>query len=192
MADQERVHLTTDLDEDTALAILFANTRRKKRTDDLLRIAESCEYLVDLYGSQRAVSRKVGLSEEMIRQFRTVLKLPIEVRRLVQNRQIDSIDIVKEIASLRDHSKQIAMAESLADTPSKEVRDIKRLVKYGYMSARGAKQLVKDAKPKKLNVFVMDFDEITSRRLEKAARARRTKEADLVRDIVSDWLKKNG
>ena len=71
------------LDEESALAILFANTRRKKRKEDLITIARAFEYLVNLYGSKEAVAKRVGLSTEMIREFLTVLKLPREIQKLV-------------------------------------------------------------------------------------------------------------
>ena len=48
------------LDEKTARGIVFGNTKRKKRTVDLWTIAEACEYLVGLYGSQKSVAQKVG------------------------------------------------------------------------------------------------------------------------------------
>ena len=70
-----------ELDEATALSILFSNTKRKKRDADLLTIAKSCDYLVKLYGSQKAVADKIGLSSEMVREFLTTLRLPSEVQQ---------------------------------------------------------------------------------------------------------------
>ena len=101
------------LDEETALSILFANTKRKKRTTDLLTIAKNCDYLVKLYGSQKAVSEKVGLSSEMIREFLVVLKLPKQIQDLVSERKIDSIDIVREISALKESPKQIIASKAL-------------------------------------------------------------------------------
>ena len=178
------------LDEETALSILFANTKRKKRNKDLITIAESCEYLTKLYGSQKAVAEKVGLSTEMIREFLATLKLPEEVQKLISDRKIDSIDIVREISVLRDPSKQIAAAKIFADSLSKDVRDIKRLIKDTSLPVAEAKKAVMESKPKGLHIFMMDLDDETYRAVVEQAKNMKVKPAELVRQIVLDWLQK--
>lgn len=178
------------LDEETALSILFANTKRKKRKEDLITIAESCEYLTKLYGSQKVVAERVGLSTEMIREFLTALKLPEEVQKLISDRKIDSIDIVREISVLQDPSKQIAAAKAFADSLSKDVRDIKRLIKDTSLSVAEAKKAVLESKPKGLHIFMMDFDDETYRAVIEQAKNMKVEPAELVKKIVVDWLKR--
>jgi len=180
------------LDEDTALSILFANTKRKRRIEDLFTIAKACEYLVSLkkYGSQRAVAEKVGLSAEMIRQFLTILKLPKKIQKLVAQRKIDSVDIVKEIAAIKDSSKQIAVASAFVNSLSKDARDIKRLLKNADLAIGDAKKIVLDAKPKGLHIFVMDFEDEIYRAIMGYSKSFKMKPAELVREIVTDWLKR--
>ena len=178
------------LDEETALTILFANTRRKKRNNDLITIAKSCEYLTKLYGSQKAVAEKVGLSTEMIREFLSALKLPEEVQKLISDRKIDSIDIVREISVLKDPSKRIVAAKALANSLSKDVRDVKRLIKDTNLSVAEAKKAVLESKPKGLHIFMMDFDDDTYRAVIEQAKNMKVKPAELVRQIVLDWLQK--
>jgi len=175
------------LDEETALAILFSNTKRKKRDADLLTIAKSCDYLVSLYGSQKAVADKIGLSSEMVREFLTTLRLPIEVQKLIAEKKIDRVDVVREISVLKSSSKQIAIAEALANVPSKDVRDIKRLVRSG-LPIEDATKLVLDSRPKGLNVFVMDMDDTTYQVLLKKARTLKITPAELARNIIIEWL----
>jgi len=177
-----------NLDEKTALATIFSNTKRKKRNVDLLTIAKNCDYLVKLYGSQKTVAEKVGLSTEMIREFLAVLKLPTEIQTLVSKRKIDSIDIVREISALKEQSKQIAAAEAFIDSLSKDVRDIRRLVKDANVPIKDAKKVVLEAKPKGLHIFVMDFDDEMYRAIIKHARTLKIKPAELVKGIVADWL----
>ena len=177
------------LDEETALSILFANTKRKKRNEDLITLAKSCEYLTKLYGSQKAVAERVGLSTEMIREFLTALKLPGEVQKLISDRKIDSIDIVREISVLQDPSKQVAAAKTFADSLSKDVRDIKRLIKDTSLSVAEAKKAVLESKPKGLHIFMMDFDDETYRSVIKQAKNMKVKPAELVKEIVVEWLK---
>jgi len=178
-------------DEDTALAILFSNTKRKKRIDDLFTIAKACEYLVSLkkYGSQGAVAKKIGLSTEMIRQFLAVLKLPREVQKMFSSRKIDSVDVAKELLALNDPAKQVVAAKALAGSLSKDVRDIKRLIKESKLSAGEAKKVVLDAKPKGLHIFVMDFDDETYGAIRKQAKDMKIEPVELIRGIVTNWLK---
>lgn len=178
------------LDEKTALSILFANTKyRKKRKTDLLTIAKNCDYLVKLYGSKKAVAEKVGLSSEMIREFLVVLKLPKQIQDLVSDRKIDSIDIVREISVLKEPSRQIVASEAFINSLSKDVRDIKRLIKDANVSVKNAKKTVLDAKPEELHIFVMDFDNEMYQAIIENAKASRVKPTELVRGIVMDWLK---
>lgn len=183
-----------DLDEETALAILFSNTKRKKRTDDLLTIAKACEYLINLgkYGSQQAVAKTIGLSSEMIRQFLCVLKLPEKIQALVSERKIDSVDVVKEIAAIKDTSKQISVAYAIVDSLSKntkDTRDIKRLVKNVNFPVEEAKKTILNAKPKGLHIFILDFDNEMYKAIIEQSRTLRIKPEELVRNVIANWLK---
>jgi hypothetical protein len=180
-------------DEATALAIAYSNTKRKKREKDLVTVAEAMKYLATLYKSQKKVAEKLDLSSEMVRQFLTVLKLPKSVQKLFECKQIDSVDTAKELSSLGDKKKQETAARTIVHSSSKEVRDIKRLVKRASVTIGKAKQTVFDEMPKGLNVFLLDFDEDTMRKLVKEARASKMKPAELVRTVIVEWLaKKSG
>jgi len=178
-----------NLNENTALAIIFANTKRKNRNVDLLTMAKCFEHLVKLYGSQKDVANKVGLSTEMIREFLIVLKLPIKIQKLVSERKIDSIDVVREISIIKYPLKQIIAAHAFINSLSKDVRDIKRLVKNGELPIEDAKKIVLDEKPKGLHIFIMDFDDETYQAIIKEAKTLKIKSAELVKGIVTDWLK---
>lgn len=181
-----------ELNEETALAILFTNTKRKKRKDDLITIAKACEYLVNLnkYGSQQAVAKIVGLSSEMIRQFLSVLRLPKEVQELVSERKIDSVDVVTKIAAINNPKKQTAVAYVFVNSLTKDVRDIKRLVKSENLTIEEAKKTVQEAKPKEMHIFVMDIDDETYRAIMTYAKNLKIKPAELVQEIVMDWLQR--
>jgi len=179
------------LDEISALQIVFANIRRKKRKENLVNIARAFEYLVKNYGSLKAVAEKVGLSTEMIRQFLSVLKLPVEVQDLFLKREIDSVDAAKELAVLQSKHKQIRMAKKIAGVTSDDARDIKRIVKSGSIPIDEAIRSILQAKEEGFNVFMLDFDNETYRSIMKAAKALRKDAAELVREIVIEWLGKN-
>ena len=180
------------MDEEGALALIYANTRRRpeKRTADLVTIARAFEYLVDLYGSRKAVADKVELSTEMVREFLTVLDLPEEVRELVSTRTIDRLDVALEIYMLKDHDKQLAAARTISGLSSKDVRDIRRLAEQANMPIEESRQIVLQAKPEGLHIFVMDFDDQTYHALLEAARHTDMDPAELVRQVVVDWLRR--
>jgi len=175
-------------DEATAWAIAFENTGKKKRPKDLVTVAGAMKYLTGLYGS-KAVAEKLNISVEMIRQFLTVLDLPRSVKKLFVSRRLDSVDVAKELAALGDERKQESAAKAIVNSPSKDVRDIKRLIKTGHYRVKDAKRTVLEAKPEGLNIFLLDFDGDTLRKLEKEAKVRKMKPADLVRNIIIKWLK---
>lgn len=176
------------LDEETALAIIFANTRRKKRAENLITVAKAFDYLVKFYGSRKAVAKNVGLSAEMVREFSTLLEMPKQVRDLFESRKIDSIDIGKELASLGDKQKQLAAAKMIADQPTKDVRDIKRLIRRDKFPVKKSLEMVLEAKPKGLHIYMTDFDDKTHKALIKQAKKARVKPAQLVKEIISNWL----
>lgn len=178
-----------NLNENNALAIIFANTNRKKRNVDLFTMAKCFDHLVKLYGSQKAVAKKVGLSTEMIREFLIVLKLPAKVQKLISERRIDSIDVVREISIIKYPSKQIKAAHAFINSLSKDVRDIKRLVKNTKFTIEDAKKIVLNAKPKGLHIFIMDFDDETYQAIIREAKTLKIKSAELVKGIVTDWLR---
>ena len=190
MARETRVYTVKKLNEKTALATVFSNIRRKRRDEDLVTIAEAFDYLIGLYGSQIATSKKIGLSTEMIRQFLSVLKLPLQVQEFFRAREIDSVDVAKELLALRDKSKQIVAASALVYSPSKDVRDIRRVLKGKDTSIAEAKKMILELKPKGLHIFVVDFDEETYTKIRKEAKAGRMKPPEFLRKIVTDYLKK--
>lgn len=178
-----------ELDEETALSIVFANTKRKKRNVDLITVARSFEHLVRLYGSQSAVASRVGLNSEMIRQFRRLLKLPSEAKEIIADRRIDKLDVAYRISMVKDPSEQIAVAKGIVDLPeSKNVRDVIRLVTQAKYSAKDSIKKIIESKPKGLHVFVMDFDDRAYVDIHQAARRMGLSPAELVKQIVEEWI----
>jgi len=85
---------------DAALAAIIANTRRLRRSLNLLEIAKNITVALGRVGSLQKLSYRVGLSEQMLREFLAVEDLVPKVRGLVARREIDGIDIASRIARL--------------------------------------------------------------------------------------------
>jgi len=177
------------LDEDTALSTVFANTRRKKRPDNLLVVAESFAFLTDLYGSQKAVGEKVGLSTEIVRQFLKILELPREVKEMISDRRIDRLDVAYRISKLPDVAQQIAAAEMAPALLSYDIRDVERLVRTANIPVEESERLVMESKPKDLHIFIVDFDEEAHDALRDHAQQMKIRPPELIRQIVMDWVR---
>lgn len=179
------------LEETKALAILFANTRRKKRTADLVTIAESCNYLKELYGSTTAVADKIGLHPEMIREFLSVLSLPSEGQKLVRKRIIDKLDTVRGISKIKNPSEQLQAIKRLATLQTKESRDVQRLMKQNKLTLQEAEQKIIESRLKELNVIIIDFEKDVYRILKEFAKRKSLQPAELAKEIIANWARRN-
>lgn len=180
-----------ELNTERALAIVFANTKRKKRTEDIVTIAKAIEHLVRMYGSREEAAKIVGLSTEMLRQFLTVLKLSPEVQHMIAERKIDKVEIVRKLATIKDPAKQIEAAKAFVDFTSEDVRDIRRLSKITGIPLKEAERLILESKPKGFHIFMIDFDQEVYTAINDAAKKKGMRSPELVREIVVGWLKKN-
>lgn len=179
-------------DEKKALATVFANTKRKRRTADLLFVAEAFEYLVKHYGSQRAVADKVNLSPEIVREFRKILSLAPAVQEMIRNREIDRLDVAYRLSKIRDPALQLKAASKLRELDSKDIRDIERLVSGTGLSVADSKKEVLESKLKDLHVFILDFEEPDFELIAERARKRRVAPERLLRDMILQWLRAPG
>ena len=179
------------LDEKKALAIIFANTKRKKRTADLITIANSFEYLTKTYSSPKLLSKKIGLSEEIIREFRKILNLAAEVKDMIKSRKIDRLDVAYRLSKIRDEKIQIEAAYKLSNLPSKDIRDIERIISTMSMSIEDSKRSIIDEKLKALHLFIIDFEESDYENIKKRAKDHNKSPAELIKDVMLNWLNSN-
>jgi hypothetical protein len=184
-------------DENTALGIVLSNTNRKNRTLDLITIAKSFKKLEEGYGSRKAVAEKVGLSNEMIRQFISALTLEKDVQNMISERKIDSVDVISELSKIKKPEDQIATAIEIQNMNSKDARDILRFMRGYKVSIKNAKnEIMKSKNSKKfddMHVFVIDFNDEERKIILKLSARKKVKPADLIKQIVlnelEDWRK---
>lgn len=99
---------------ESVIARLIANTRRIKRPDNLIKIAQLFKWLEKDLGGLKEVSKTIGISIDMIRQFLSVEKLCPEVQKLVKERKIDLINIVRYISGFKPAEQQYVANEVIA------------------------------------------------------------------------------
>jgi hypothetical protein len=108
-----------------ALAALIANTKRVRRKLNLLEIADKLDIAIAGLGSVETVADRVSLSSEMLRQFRTVGKLCTPVKRLIEERRIESVDIAHRLSKLPPREQAlVASAVVHGDLRSDDARAI--------------------------------------------------------------------
>ncbi len=96
------------------IARLIANTIRKRRPNNLIEIARDIRWLQKDLGSLEAVSGTIGISTDMLRQFLSVERLCPKVRKLVEERKIDLVNIVHYMRSFEPKAQQVIAREVIA------------------------------------------------------------------------------
>jgi len=97
---------------DTAVAALIANTLRVGRRLSLLEVARCVDVGRNAFGRTQALSEKVGISTEMLREFASVNKLSPSVKKLVRERKIESVDVAYRLSRLPPR-EQLAVARGV-------------------------------------------------------------------------------
>ena len=118
--------------EAQALGLLIHNAKSRSRKVDLLTLAEASEYLEGLYGSKMQLAAKTGVSDETLRTYRLVLRLPEKVKRLVRSRLLDNPEIVEVIYRLRENpKKQMELATAVVSYgfSTKDTREIEQFAR---------------------------------------------------------------
>lgn len=177
------------MNEEHALAIIFANTKRHKRVVDLITLAKCFEFLKNIYGNQEAIAKRTDLSREMVREFLQILNLPTYVQEIIKTRKIDGIDTAYRLSKIKDDGVLRAIVDRISNLQAHDVRDIISTVEENAgISVDSATQVVLKTKPKNLHVFIIDFTEQNYKKLVMIAKNQGCSPADLMKKIVDNWL----
>jgi hypothetical protein len=113
-----------------ALAAIITNTKRRRRNLDLLEVAKHVQTAREAFCSLKAVADSVLLSEQMLSEFLAVRRLAPEVRQLVADRQIDSVDMVRRLTGFPAQDQvNVAQAVAARQLDSHDVRAVLALRK---------------------------------------------------------------
>jgi len=140
-----------------ALALIIACTRRVKRTKDIVTLAKNISYAEQRMEGLGAVAQAVRLSVQQLKDFLAVEKLCDEVKALVENRAIDSVDMVKTISNMAP-DKQKVLANYLVEgkLTSEDVRIIVAFAKR--FPQKSMTKVIKNyEKSKDVRVYVVEF-----------------------------------
>lgn len=173
---------------------LLVNTRKKRRELDLVALSEMFRAVEDDYKSRNKTRKDLAddlnLSSEMIREFLVVGSLPPEVQDLIRRREIDSVDAVREIGSIKDRQNQIKFSRAIRGLSSTDIRELKRMVNYGGFTPERARRVILEAKQRGAHVFVMMLDEDVYNSLVAEARRLDKDEVQLAQNIILEWFQR--
>jgi hypothetical protein len=180
-----------------AMAVCFANLKGT-RHKDLLKTARALQYLKSLpeYGSNEKVGRAVGVSGEMVREFLVLLRLPEQVQRLLEQRQL-TLEQGRRLWQLGRQRPELlqAAADAMTDLSAIEGRHlVDYLLQHPELSVAEAKQRILESKTiteREFHVIAI-LDEPGYRELQRQSKQRKLAISELVTEIVRNWLQVSG
>jgi len=108
-----------------ALGVLLEATRTTTRNVDLMTVSRALEIARGRLGSQQAVSERLGLSAQMLRDFAAVEKLCRPVQKMYADKRLTSVDVAVKLSRLAPSEQQVLARERASGRlTSKEVRDV--------------------------------------------------------------------
>jgi len=190
-----------EFDEIKAFATLVTNLGKKKRTENLLKLAQYCVDLKKLYGSWAKLAEKIKISDarshissEMLREFGAVMELPEEVKEMVKNNVITSVDIAYRISRLKNSEDQARLAKAVAQQ-SLSTSDVRAVVEYKtkspYVTLEDAIERVIKSKTKVVtrHVVIMELQKNTFDKLRNEAKAMKINIDDLALSMLRARVK---
>ena len=144
-------------DKEEAIATLIACTRRKRRPKSITEIAGIIEFLFKELGSYKKVGETVGLSTEMLREFRSVKFLDPTLRILVDKRVIDSVDLVYRMSKLNPKAQKAVIEKFLKDDlTGDDARVVKSFQRRNSQSIRNT--ISKIMKSRNIRTYIVEFE----------------------------------
>jgi len=188
----------SEFDEDQAFAILLTNLGKKKRTENLLKIAECCVRLKERYGSWTKLANKIVIGEErahisaeMLREFGAIWDLPEEIKQMIQKDMITSVDTAYRISRLKNREDdQIKLANAVVERKL-SASDVRAVVEYKlknpHVKIEQAIQRVLESKTRIVtrHIVIMELEKQTFEALRKEAERTKQTPENLAYAILS-------
>ncbi len=145
------------------LAKIGKGTRRKKRQINLIELAKEISSLYNEYRSLEKAAKVIELSPEMVRQFLKINELDENVKQLVKDNLITSVDICYRISKLDKKSQNLLAKQAISKRLSSD--DVRAIVKYKINNPRlSISQVIErviQSKDRKIYVAYLGIDKNT-------------------------------
>jgi len=193
----------SEFDENEALAILLTNLGKTKRNKNLLTIAECCVRLKERYGSWGKLAKRIVINnkrahidEETLREYGTIVGLPDEIKRLIKDGKLTSMDKAFRTSCLKEREDQIKLAKAIIRR-NLTTSDVRAIVEYKTknpdIALEQAIARVLDSKTRVVthHIVIMELQTKTLEALREEARNVKKTLEELVFIILSERWKKN-
>ena len=189
---------TSSMNEEEALSICFANLKGSK-DKDLLMTARALQYLRSLpkYGSNQKVAQAVGVSDEIVREFLTLLKLPKLIQDMFEQRQLRRLEQSRRLWQLSRTRPELleTVAKAISGLRSWDARQIiEHILRNPDITVAAAKDAVlrsRTIKEREFHVIAI-LPEDDYRLLANEAKKMKVPVDELVTSVVQDWLRSRG
>lgn len=179
-------------EEDQLVADLILDLKgAKNKRENWIEIAKKCRKATAHFGSTKNAALKLGVSYSLLRSIVSLLKLPIEVQKLVRERHI-LYDAAQRLLTLPDSQQQIEVARAIVGLPSHKQREIIQYAK-GHTTDSLPKVIERvRTRPKqeteRIRVAVVPLREDTYSSLSSHATKRKISIEKLILDIIHEWV----
>jgi hypothetical protein len=130
VCQKKELSATEEARLEKALVCLIGSTRRNRRAKNLLEVAKELRVAEKLLGSRRVVAKRIGLSQEMLREFASVTRLDKSVQHMVKKGLLSSVDVAYRISMLHKSDQlRVAQAYVKKDLSGKDVKEVVALWK---------------------------------------------------------------
>lgn len=175
------------------LAICFANLKGSK-DKDLLATAEALRRLKrePEFSSNAKLGRAVGVSGEIVREFLSLLTLPVEIQKLLHDRVL-GLEHGRRLAQIGRRRPELLqqVTEAMMGMNAIDSRDfVTYLLKHDDLSVDAAKAAILAEKPRKLREFhvLAELSEDDYVKLSRVAQSHGVSVNHLVTRTIRDWL----
>lgn len=190
----------SEFDENKAFAKLLTNLGKKRRTENLLSIAEYCVRLKERYNSWNELAKRIQINDErahisaeMLREFGAILGLPSEIKQMIKDDLITSVDVAYRISRLGLDSEKIKLAK-LAAEKNLSASDVRAIVEYKMQnpeaSIEQAVSRVLESKSRVVthHIVIMELSKTTLEALNKQAeKLRQTPDSLAITMLSKKW-----
>ena len=164
----------------------------------MVEVACALAYLKSLpdHPSNRSVGDAVGVSAETVRQYISILALPVRILEHIEEGRLGLDQGVRLVRTMRSRPEILEdLALAACSMTTMETRDLTEyLLRTPDASVSEGRRALRDARGLVVNEYhvISAIDAEAHRRIDEIATRRGTSVSRLVSEIVADWLGRQG
>jgi ParB family chromosome partitioning protein len=143
--------------------------------------------LVEHYGSYEEVARRLGYSEGTIRRWTALHGLWPELKEYVDAGRLTDQEALQLMRAPLSREQAVEVAKEIMGLPADVRRRAIAIARQGRASQ--AKQIVSQARQRRVRSFTIRMHEAVVAALERAANEEGTSPEELAMDVIQDWLR---